>query len=356
MNKFYLKISALIILILALGACDSQNTLSPTAIKLARVKPSITVWDRMANDFRINTQEKNPRVQSFIKQFTRNDAENLIRFSHQANPYLYHIVSILEARNMPSELAILPIVESEYKPFATSNKGASGIWQLASMTGRLYGLKQDKWSDERKDIEAATHVALEHLQYMYEKFDHDWLLALAAYNAGPGRVDQAIRANKRAGKPTDYWSLKLPKETQYFVPKFLALVYLIENHHKLNIKLAPIANKPYFAKVKLTAPIDLNKVASLAKVDIKEVKHLNPACRTNMTHPKGPHHIILPVNNVSVFKENFAAKPAVAITPVKKKPAATTIAKPTSSTGAKTKPRPKAKAAPKPAGPKTKKA
>lgn len=314
MKKIYLKISAVLLLTLVLCGCDQQNSFHSRAIHLVRPKSSITVWDRMANEFSFDTHSNNPRVQRFIKQYTRGNAQNLIKISNQAKPFIYHVVTMIEDRDMPTELALLPIIESEYKPFATSHRGASGIWQLASLTGRIYGLKQDQWADERKDVEAATIAALNYLDSLYERYDHDWLLALAAYNAGHGRVDQAIRANRRAGKPTDYWSLNLPKETQYFVPKFLALVHLVKNSHKVGIKLAPIPNKPYFAKVKLNAPIDLHKAAHLAKVDIKEVKHLNPSCRANTTHPRGPHKIILPVSNVSVFKANYVAKPSVTVT------------------------------------------
>lgn len=310
MHKFYLKISTVFILTLSLVACETptNSTSTPTsAIKLVRQHTAKTVWDRMSDNFTIQAQHTNPRVKRFITQFTKNEAENLIKFSEQASPYIYHIVTTLEQRGMPSELALLPIVESEYRPFATSKMGASGLWQLATITARLYGLKQDGWADERKDVEIATKVALDHLQYLVDKFNGDWLLALAAYNAGPGRVEQAIRHNKKLGKPTDYWSLSLPQETMYFVPKFLALVHIVQNHHKLDVRLAPIENKPYFTTVNLTKQLDINKAATMAKLDIKEVKSLNPALRTNVTHPKGPHKIVLPIKNAYIFRANYVA-------------------------------------------------
>lgn len=312
MNTNFLKIPTVLVLSIAMIACDLQRPSStpyastPTA-KLLSIQQPITVWDRMASDFTFKSHQSHPRVQQFIKQYTREDSANLIKFSEHATPYLYHIVELIEERGLPPELALLPIIESEYRPTATSNRGASGIWQLAALTGRLYGLKQDQWYDGRKDIDAATKVALDYLQYLYETFDNDWLLALAAYNCGDGRVSSAIRANKKLGKPTDYWSLKLPQETMYFVPKFLSLVYLIKNHRSLDINLAAIPNKQYFDTVKLNKQMNLQNAATLAEMDIKEFKKLNPGFRSHVTHPKGPHQIVLPVKNITVFNNNLAA-------------------------------------------------
>jgi membrane-bound lytic murein transglycosylase D len=313
MNSIYLRNFTAFLCVLAIFGCDSQNppqttTYAPitSAVIIAPLAHN-TVWDKMAAEFSFKNHQFNPRVQRFIKQYTRENSYQLIRISEQAKPYLYHVTKLLEERNMPLELALLPIIESEYRPTATSNMGAVGIWQLAALTGRLYGLKQDQWYDGRKDVDSATKVAINHLQYLYERFDHDWLLALAAYNAGDARVAAAIRANKKQGKPTDYWSLNLPQETQYFVPKFLSLVYLIKNHRNLDIDLATIPNKPYFDTVKLEKQINLQQVAKLAGMDIKDVKRLNAACRAQVTHPKGPHHITLPVSQIAIFKANLKA-------------------------------------------------
>lgn len=312
MNTNFLKIPTVLILSIAIIACDLQGPPSTsssqtTTSRLLSMQPPRTVWDRMASDFTFKSHQENPRVQQFIKQYTKEESSNLVKFSEHASPYLYHIVQLIEERGLPPELALLPIIESEYRPTATSNRGASGIWQLASLTGRLYGLKQDQWYDGRKDIDAATKVALDYLQYLYETFDHDWLLALAAYNCGDGRVAGAIRANKKLGKPTDYWSLKLPQETMYFVPKFLSLVYLIKNHRKLDINLSAIPNKKYFDTVKLNKQINLQNAATLAELDIKEFKKLNPGFRSHVTHPKGPHQIVLPIEHIEVFNNNLEA-------------------------------------------------
>ena len=197
MRHHYLKVFTVILLIVGIIGCDSQARL-PTV--LVGQKLHASTWDRMTDSFRIKTHHYNPRVQYFVRQYSANNGAKLIKNSQNAAPYIYHIVRMLEERGLPSELALLPIVESEYRPHATSNRGAAGIWQLAAATGRIYGLKQDSWYDGRKDIEAATAAALGHLLFLYEKFDNDWLLALAAYNAGHGRVEKAIRINKKLGK------------------------------------------------------------------------------------------------------------------------------------------------------------
>lgn len=316
MKSFCLKNSVAIVvipgLLFGLIGCDTHKPSTPSyatttnAMMIIPNEPN-TVWDKMANDFSFKMHQTNPRVERFIKQYSRENYYQLISISKQAAPYLYHIVNTLEERGLPPELALLPMIESEYRPTATSNRGAVGLWQLAAMTGRINGLKQDQWYDGRKDIDAATKVALNHLEYLYNRFNHDWLLALAAYNAGDARVAAAIRNNKRAGKSTDYWSLTLPQETQYFVPKFLSLVYLIKNYRSLDINLETVPNKPYFGKVKLSKQIHLEHAAKLAEVDYKEVKRLNAACRTQMTHPNGPHDIVLPLHQIATFTANFNA-------------------------------------------------
>lgn len=335
MKTNLLKFSTVLMLVLSILGCDSQsNSISyakPKAAFMRLAQPS-TVWDRMASDFSFKTHHKNPRVDLFVKQYTKENSSNLIKYSGQATPYLYHVVQMLEERGLPPELALLPMIESEYRPLVVSNRGAAGIWQLAPVLGRIYGLKQDQWYDGRKDPEAATKVALAHLEYLYKKFDHDWLLVLAAYNCGDARLSNAIRANKKAGLPTDYWSLKLPQETMYFVPKFLALVHLVKNHRAMDINLAAIPNTQHFNTVTINKQINLQQAAKLANIELKEVQQLNPGFKSQMTHPNGPHQIALPVKNISTFKANYKAVTAnsnkTAKTPATPKVAAkTTVTK-----------------------------
>jgi membrane-bound lytic murein transglycosylase D len=330
-------LTAIIVSIVLIG-CDSSSPFTPahysstcSAMLIVPQAPN-SLWDRMASEFTFKTHASNTRVQRFIKQYTREESYRLVKLSEQATPYLFHILQLIEERGLPPELALLPIIESEYRPTAASNKGAVGIWQLQSVTGKLYGIQQDQWYDGRRDVDVATKAALDYLQFLYEKFDHDWLLALAAYNAGGGRVSNAIKINKRKGLPTDYWSLSLPQETQYFVPKFLSLVHLIQNHRKLSINLASIPNKPYLASVKVEKQIGLQEAAKLAQADYKEVKTLNAAYRAQVTHPaKGPRHIFLPVKHVATFNTNYSnmlqAKAAAAAVKAKVTPKAAAVAK-----------------------------
>lgn len=186
------------------------------------------IWDRLRNNFCLNLAKDNKYVQFHTEKYKR-QSQYLQQVSNHAAPYLSHIVAQLEQRKMPGELALLPMIESSFNPHATSHMGAAGIWQLAVTTGKRYGLKKNEWYDGRKDVVAATNAALSYLQYLYAEFDEDWFLALAAYNAGEGRVKHAISRNLAQNKPTDFWSLSLPNETKNFVPKLLALANLVKH-------------------------------------------------------------------------------------------------------------------------------
>lgn len=266
------------------------------------------LWERIRKNLSFATKSKqtqnNPRVQQYVKQYRNNDKQ--IQNISKASPYLHYIVEELEKRDMPVELALLPMIESSFEPGATSRKGAAGLWQFMGRTGRQFGLKQDKWYDGRRDITASTQAALDYLQFLHEQFDNNWMLALAAYNAGPGTVTKAIQKNLRAGKPTNFWSLSLPKETQNYVPKFLALAELIAHPEKHDISLPLIENKPYFVPVNPGKYLTFNKVSQLADINMKELKKLNPGYRRQSTHPKGPKQILLPTENAIKLKENLS--------------------------------------------------
>jgi membrane-bound lytic murein transglycosylase D len=263
----------------------------------------------MRNNYDIESKKHGAIAQKAIEKQTKKYEKNekaLAKISEQATPYLYYIVEQLEKRNMPGELALLPMLESAFQPQATSNRGAVGLWQFIASTGRMYGLKQDASYDGRRDIKASTKAALDHLESLYETFDHDWPLALAAYNAGEGAVQRAIKRNRRAGKPTHYWDLKLPKETQEYVPKLLALANIIGNPDKHDLILHPIANKPYFVSVYPTKPLHFGEVAKMAEIDLSELKRLNAGYRKASTHPNGvPKELLLPVANAKKFEYNL---------------------------------------------------
>ncbi|MEK9713929.1 MAG: LysM peptidoglycan-binding domain-containing protein, partial [Thalassolituus sp.] len=220
--------------------------------------------------------------------------------------YLHYIVTEVERRGIPGELALLPIVESAFDPFAYSHGRASGVWQFIPSTGRAYGLDQDWWQDGRRDIRAATGAALDYLEYLSERFDGDWMLALASYNSGAGTVRKAIRNNKKAGKDTDFWNLDLPKETRAYVPKLMALAHLLKNRDAYELTWFDIADEPYFTVAKTGGQIDLSQVAELADTELDEIYRLNPQYNRWATHPDGPHEVLIPATSEQVFEQNIA--------------------------------------------------
>ena len=230
----------------------------------------------------------------------------LDRTADRGSRYLYHILEEVERRGMPGEIALLPIIESAFQPFAYSKAHASGIWQFIPATGKRYGLKQNWWYDGRRDIVASTRAALDYLQYLHRKFDGDWLKAVAAYNAGEGNVQRAMERNRDAGEPVDFWSLKLPKETRAYVPKLLAMASVVQTPAKYNLTLKEIPNRPYFQQVSIEEQIELALAAKIANVSMDEIQHLNPAFRRWATDPQGPHHLLLPVDRVDTFQESLA--------------------------------------------------
>jgi membrane-bound lytic murein transglycosylase D len=239
--KLIAKISLITILIATYGSGSNFSTTSSkrVALQLTITKTVrnnktyshdgsiIEVWDRLRNNFCLNLVKDNKYVQFHSRKYKKQN-QYLQQISNNASLYLPHIVEQLEQRKMPGELALLPIIESSFNPHATSNMGAVGIWQLTRTISKRYGLAKNNRYDDRKDLVAATNAALGYLEYLHEEFNGDWFLALAAYNAGEGRVKRAINKNLAQNKPTDFWSLSLPNETKNFVPKLLGLANLIK--------------------------------------------------------------------------------------------------------------------------------
>ncbi|HEY4367228.1 MAG TPA: LysM peptidoglycan-binding domain-containing protein [Steroidobacteraceae bacterium] len=223
--------------------------------------------------------------------------------------YLYHIVNELEARKMPLELALLPVVESAFNPVAYSRARASGLWQFIPDTGRRYGLKQNWYYDGRRDVVAATSAALDYLQALVDEFDGDWLLAIAAYNCGEANVARAVDRNRAAGKPIDFFSLKLPRETRAYVPKLLAMRRIVADPTAHGLAFAPIDNEPYFAKVETAGQIDLHVAAELANVPQDELIALNPAFNHWVTDPDGPHNLLVPADREAQLIAGLANLP-----------------------------------------------
>ncbi len=283
-----------------------SSTSKPVPKLAAEQKNWSDVWHRIADGYSIPDHD-HVRIQEETRGFLR-DKHYLNRVSKRAAPYLYHIVEEIDKRGMPQELALLPIVESAYQPFAYSHSRAAGIWQFIPGTARHYGLKINWWYDGRRDVFAATNAALNYLQFLHDEFD-DWLLALAAYNAGEGNVYRAIRRNKKRGKATDFWSLPLPRETQRYVPRLLAVAEIIAKPEQHGISLELVPNIPRLAQVDTESQIDLALVEELSGVPIDTIYLLNPGINQWATDPNGPHKIVLPVDKTAQFKFALAQHP-----------------------------------------------
>lgn len=235
------------------------------------------------------------------------------RMIERSQKYLYFIVGEVEKRGMPTEIALLPMIESAFNPKANSTSRAAGIWQFIPSTGKDFGLEQTWWKDNRRNVTAATNAALNYLQKLHGMFG-SWELALAAYNAGEGTVQRAINHNQKLGLPTDYTSLNLPIETQHYVPKLQAIKNIMTNPEEFGLDIAPINNAPYFAKVSAPDRIDAKLAANLAGISMDEFSALNPEYkRPVLSGTENSHDILLPIDAVTTFKTNLASydKPLV---------------------------------------------
>ena len=228
------------------------------------------------------------------------------RMTERSSKYLFHVVEELERRNMPSELALLPFIESAFNPQAVSSARAAGMWQFMPQTGTYFSLKQNVFRDDRCDVLASTRAALDYLQKLYGMFG-EWDLALAAYNWGEGSVGRAIAKNKRAGLGTSYIELSMPAETRMYVPKLQAVKNIIANPEKFRTDLPLIQNHPYFQSVDISRDIDVELAARLADVQLTDFKALNPSAHRPVILAAGTPNILLPWDNAEVFKRNFEA-------------------------------------------------
>ena len=258
------------------------------------------IWPRIQSQLTFDIPEEKRLIAQ--RNWYAKHPSYLKRVAKRAEPFLYYIVEELEKNDMPIELALLPVVESAFDPFAYSHGRASGMWQFVPATGERFGMKQNWWYDGRRDIIASTEGAIKYLKYLNKFFDGDWMLALAAYNSGEGRVRNAVRKNKRLGKPTDFWSLDLPKETRAYVPKLLALADIIKRPEDFNLTLYSIDNKSVLSLVDIKSQLDLAKAATLAGLSLAELQRLNPGFNRWATDPDGPHRLLLPTHTVEKFQ------------------------------------------------------
>jgi membrane-bound lytic murein transglycosylase D len=274
----------------------------PHEIDLAR--PADDLWDRIRAGFAMPDLD-NPLV-GVRERWYASQGEYLERMIQRSKLYLYYIVEEIEKRGMPTEIALLPMVESAFNPMAYSRSHASGLWQFIPSTGKNYKLSQNWWADSRRDVIASTNAALDYLQ-MLHAMHGDWHLALASYNWGENGVARAIERNRAKGLPTDYQSLKMPAETRGYIPKLQAMKNIISDPEAFGVTLEPIPNEPYFTTVPAPAAIDIRLAAEFAEMSTEELIALNPALNRPMI--SGPHTqvLVLPADSVDTFKRNLAA-------------------------------------------------
>jgi len=272
--------------------------------QIASTEPPKELWDRIRRGFAM------PNLQSELvtdrEQWYASRPDYIQRMTERSSKYLFHIVEELERRQMPTELALLPFIESAFNPQAVSSAKAAGMWQFMPATGRYFDLKQNAFRDDRRDVLASTRAALDYLQKLYGMFG-DWHLALAAYNWGEGSVGRAIAKNQRAGLGTSYLDLNMPAETRLYVPKLQAVKNIVANPQAFATELPLIENHPYFQQVMITRDIDVTLAARLADVKLEDFKALNPSAHRPVIIAAGTPHILLPWDNALVFQRNFDA-------------------------------------------------
>lgn len=300
---------------LAMSQKTEENQLQAESEAVAAIEATLletrqknNAWYRLQQGMQLSPVN-NARVKAQLKWYLEHPGY-LQRVMVRARPILPFVLDELEKRNLPSELALLPIVESAYQAFAYSHGRASGMWQIIPSTGRFLGLKQNWWYDGRRDIIESTHAAISYLDSLAKEFDGDWELALAAYNAGPGKIRNAVRYNKKRKRKTDFWHLtKIRNETRAYVPKLFALRELFTHPEKYQLDLIPVGNEVSYEVVELDGQIDLALAADLAGITINQLYQLNPAFNRWATAPNGPHRLLLPRDKAEQFKLGVAKVP-----------------------------------------------
>lgn len=278
----------------------------PAPAEAAAVHVHPSAWERLTHRFRLEGCDDHEASRQWA-QWYADRPDYLARVFKRAQPWIYHIAAEIEQRDLPGELALLPIVESAYDPFAYSRGRALGAWQFIASTGRNYGLNQNWWYDGRRDVWASTDAALRYLDDLHKMLDDDWLLALAGYNSGENRVARQVRRNRAAGKPTDFWNLKLPRETRGYVPKLLGLSCLFRYPEKYDFELPDTPDAPVIAAVDPGRQADLVLVAQMAEVPIDVLFSLNPGYNRWATSPDGPWQVVLPVDGAARLEQRLAA-------------------------------------------------
>ena len=308
MNFIEIRVIALVCLLLSLTATTSISSYHYNLLSVIPAKttgqPQANIWDALTHEFSLNHETLKPEVQKQIKWIVKHP-EYIQKIAKQSKPYLYHILNEIKKRNMPGEIALIPVIESEYDPFSSSSKGAAGLWQLMPKTALEFGVIKSLWVDGRKSIRSSTNAALNYLNYLHRFFHGNWILAVAAYDSGEHTVARAVKRSHAQR----FWSLHLPRETTAYIPKLLALSEIIQHPQKYHIQLPYIPEKPYFQEVEIGGRIDVNHAAKLAEVPTHDLRLLNPGFKTWSTSPSKPYKLLIPTENIKDFNQNLANLP-----------------------------------------------
>lgn len=292
----------------AATVADLEPIVVPYVERIQPLDIELNLLNRLRSRFELDEGSDDPVVLRERAWYARNQ-EYLERVFRRADWYLFYIVEEIERRGMPAELALLPVVESAFDPFAYSHGRASGLWQIIPGTGKRLGLAQNWWFDGRRDVIDSTRAALDYLEQLHAQFDGDWLLAVAGYNSGEGNVARAMKRAQAAGKPTDFWSIKayLPAETRTYVPRWLAISQLVANPAEYGITLPEIGNEARFAVVETGGQIDMTLAAELAGIDTDTLYALNAGVNRWATDPEGPHRLLVPAAQAAKFETSLAS-------------------------------------------------
>jgi membrane-bound lytic murein transglycosylase D len=280
---------------------ESENEDEAEDEVFAQTADNDDLWLHLRQNFSILPKNYNSQTQEFIQYYVK-AGRTVQRMLENSKPYLAYIVAELEKRNIPLEIALLPMIESHYTPTLYSPQQAAGLWQFIPSTGKRYGLKQNWWYDGRRDVVSSTQAALDYLQTLYRDMDNDWFKALAAYNCGEGRVKNEVARNKKQGKGTEYWDLDgLPKETRNYIPRLLAIAAIIKKPQRYGITPPPLQRSSNLRVVTSNGQIELATAAELAGLELAEFRRLNPGYMRWATDPDGPHTFLIPAAHARQF-------------------------------------------------------
>ena len=282
-----------------MGPLSPIGTASASSREIASLSTPVDIWDRIRRGYAMPNLEGD--LVRDKEQWYASRPEYIQRMTDRSNRYLFHIVEEIERRGMPSELALLPFIESAFNPQAVSSARAAGMWQFMPATGESFDLKQNMFRDDRRDVLASTNAALDYLEQLHTRFG-DWHLALAAYNWGQGNVNRAITRNQQADRPTDYLSLDMPAETRQYVPKLQAVKNIVGSPEAFSAHLPDIGNHPYFDTISISQDIDVALVIRLAEIKEADFRALNPSLKQPVVMAAGTPQILLPWDNANVFE------------------------------------------------------